>query len=98
MSSNAIDIDKLKQRAAACFESSDLDGLSLLDKEVRSYVEALGQSGDKPSDKARFQLLAQLNDFYSELSEDLKVFRGKLANDLHGMQNNKKAIKAYKSP
>ncbi len=36
-------------------------------------------------------------DFYNELSRSMKSFRGKLANDLHGMQNNKKAIKAYKS-
>lgn len=97
MSAKPIDIDSLKQRAASCFESSDLEGISRIDEEVRSYVEEISRSDDKPADKARLELLAELNDFYNELSRSIKSFRGKLANDLHGMQNNKKAIKAYKS-
>lgn len=97
MSVKPIDIDNLKQRAASCFESSDLDGISRIDEEVRAYVEEINKSDDKPADKARLELLAELNDFYNELSRSMKSFRGKLANDLHGMQNNKKAIKAYKS-
>lgn len=93
-SSSLIDLSDLEARVGALIESEDMEGIGLIDEELRSYLN-FSDNSEVPALKSA-QLQA-LSDIYEKLTAHVSKVRDELGIELRGMKVAKKGIKAYQS-
>ena len=98
MALQSLDISELEARVAALIASGDIEGIALIDDELRTYLRleedaALNENEVQPSTDE----LKKLNHLYDTLTTFVGKFRSDLAGELRGIKTNQKGIKAYQS-
>ena len=94
MSSGVLDLRELDARVKSLIESEDMEGIALIDEEIRAYL-----SFDKEGGAAALkpEQLQQLSGIYGQLTAHVSHVRDGLAVELRGMKAKQKGIKAYQS-
>ncbi|KZY62155.1 hypothetical protein A3742_32140 [Oleiphilus sp. HI0071] len=93
MTSSHLDLIDLDTRVRALIEAEDIEGIALIDEEIRSYLGANRQEemALKP------EQLHKLSGIYDNLTAYVSTFRDGLATELRGMKTKQKGIKAYQT-
>lgn len=94
-----LDLEALEARVKLLVEAEDLEGIVVLDEELRSYLgfeegEGVGQSN---VESVGAKDLARLNELYQLLGRYATGLKDSLAGEIRGMKANKKGINAYRT-
>lgn len=94
MTSKVVDLAELDTRVKTLIESKDLEGIALVDDEIRAYLNLDGDSNAAITDPEQLQRLSEI---YTALTNHVGSLRDGLATELRAMKTNQKGIKAYQS-
>lgn len=94
MNNGAVDLSDLDRRVKALIESEDVEGITLIDEEIRAHLGFDIEGGVSALDADQLQKLSLI---YEELTAHVSKVRDRLGGELRGMKTKQKGIKAYQS-
>lgn len=94
MTSKVVDLAELDTRVKTLIESKDLEGIALVDDEIRAYLNLDGDGTAAITDPEQLQRLSEI---YTALTNYVGSLRDGLATELRAMKTNQKGIKVYQS-
>ena len=94
MTSKVVDLAELDTRVKTLIESKDLEGIALVDDEIRAYLNLDGDGNAAITDPEQLQRLSEI---YTALTNYVGSLRDGLATELRAMKTNQKGIKVYQS-